>query len=111
MRNSATGTASQAPYRPKKSGRINRSRTVNTSVLQKEINAETVPFDRAVKNPEEVIFTPLNRNPTEKILKPTEASWKVRVSLVNTATIGVDRKMAANPITIEETDTNRKEMR
>ena len=61
VRNSATGMAIQAPLMPKIRGRIISEMTMNTSVLQKEIMAETFPLDNAVKNPDEVILIPLNK--------------------------------------------------
>ena len=46
---------------------------VNSSVLQNEMTAEVFPLDRAVKKPEDVIFSPLNRKLTAKSLKPATA--------------------------------------
>ena len=85
--------------------------TMNTSVLQKEIMAETLPLDRAVKNPDEVIFIPLNRKLMANSRKPTEASFQVRCSLVKMVTTDGEKKMAAATITREETATKRKEIR
>ena len=70
VRNSATGMAIHAPVRSRKAGRINKHNTINTSVRQNEIIADTSPLDKAVKKPEEVIFKPLNRKLTAKILNP-----------------------------------------
>ena len=77
VRNSATGMAIQAPLIPKIRGRINNEITIKTNVLQKEISADTFPLDSAVKNPEDVIFMPLNRKLMENNLNPTEASSQV----------------------------------
>ena len=49
------------------------SAVVNSSVLQNEMTAEVFPLDRAVKKPEDVIFSPLNRKLTAKSLKPATA--------------------------------------
>lgn len=46
---------------------------VNSRVLQKEMMAEVFPLDSAVKNPEDVMFNPLNRKLTAKSLKPATA--------------------------------------
>ena len=40
---------------------------------QKEMMAEVFPLDSAVKNPEDVMFNPLNRKLTAKSLKPATA--------------------------------------
>ena len=77
VRNSATGMAIQAPVKSRKVGKINKLNTINTSVRQNEIMAETRPLDKAVKNPEEVMFKPLNRKLKAKILNPGAASRKV----------------------------------
>lgn len=69
--------AIQAPLIPKIRGRINNEITIKTNVLQKEISADTFPLDSAVKNPEDVIFMPLNRKLMENNLNPTEASSQV----------------------------------
>ena len=72
--------AIHAPFRSRKVGRINRHNTINTSVRQKEITADTRPLDRAVKKPEEAIFKPLNRKLMAKILNPGAASRNVSAS-------------------------------
>ena len=77
VRNSATGMAIQAPLIPKIRGRINNEITIKTNVLQKEISADTFPLDNAVKNPEDVIFMPLNRKLMANSRNPTEASSQV----------------------------------
>ena len=69
--------AIQAPLIPKIRGRINNEITIKTNVLQKEISADTFPLDSAVKNPEDVIFMPLNRKLMANSLNPTEASSQV----------------------------------
>ena len=61
VRNSATGTASQAPLIPRNCGRTSSEIVVNTRVLSEEMIADTLPFDSAVKNPEERILKPQNR--------------------------------------------------
>ena len=80
VKNSATGMAIHAPVKPRKVGKINKLNTINTSVRQKEIIAEIRPLDKAVKNPEEVMFKPLNRKLMAKILNPGAASRKVSAS-------------------------------
>lgn len=75
--NACTGVAIQAPLIPKIRGRINNEITIKTNVLQKEISADTFPLDSAVKNPEDVIFMPLNRKLMENSRNPTEASSQV----------------------------------
>ena len=74
MQNSATGIAIQAPIIPKKLGRISNDKTMNPSERQKEIIAETLPFDKAVKNPDDVMLIPLNKKLMEKIWNPVAAS-------------------------------------
>ncbi len=69
--------AIQAPLIPKICGRINNEITIKTNVLQKEISADTFPLDSAVKNPEDVIFMPLNRKLMANSRNPTEASSQV----------------------------------
>lgn len=87
VKNSATGMAIHAPVKPRKVGKINKLNTINTSVRQKEIIAEIRPLDKAVKNPEEVMFKPLNRKLMAKILNPGAASRKVSASCVKTVWI------------------------
>lgn len=70
VRNSATGMASQAPVIPRNLGRIRRASVVNSRVRQKEMTAEVFPLDSAVKNPDDVMFRPLNRKFTAKRWKP-----------------------------------------
>ena len=74
VRNSATGTASQAPLIPRNCGRTSSEIVVNTRVLSKEMIADTLPFDSAVKNPEERILTPQNRKFMANSRKPVTAS-------------------------------------
>ena len=74
VRNSAIGTASQAPLIPRNCGRISREIVVNTRVLAKEMIADTLPFDNAVKNPEERILNPQNRKFMANSRKPVTAS-------------------------------------
>ena len=66
--------AIQAPVNPRKVGRVNKHKTINTNVLQNEMTAEIIPLDNAVKNPEEAMFKPLNRKFTAKILNPGAAN-------------------------------------
>ena len=73
VHSSATGMAIQAPVIPRNRGRISSAAVVNSSVLQNEMTAEVFPLDRAVKKPEDVIFSPLNRKLTAKSLKPATA--------------------------------------
>ena len=96
---------------PKIRGRIISEMTMNTSVLQKEIMAETFPLDNAVKNPDEVILIPLNKKLIANSRKPTEASCQVCCSLVKMVTMVGEKKMAAVTIAKDETATNRKEIR
>ena len=102
--------AIQAPFRSRKEGRINKHNTINTSVRQNEIIADTSPLDKAVKKPEEVIFKPLNRKLTAKILNPGAARRKVSASCVKIVTIGVDKVMAAIVRRIEEIPTKRNDI-
>ena len=111
VRNSATGMAIHAPVKSRKVGKINKLNTINTSVRQKEIIAEIRPLDKAVKNPEEVMFKPLNRKLMAKILNPGAASRKVSASCVKTETIGVDNVTAAIVRRTEEIPTKRKAIR
>lgn len=111
VRNSATGIASQAPTMPRKCGRIRSESTIKTSVRRKEMMADTRPFERAVKKPEEAILIPLNRKFTAKIRKPASASSKVAGSWVKTDTRGVALKTAASVMTTEDTITKRNEVR
>ena len=74
VQNSATGMAIHVPVIPKNFGRIRSDRTINPKVLQKEITAEMVPLDRAVKNPEDVMLMPLNRKLMANRRKPAAAS-------------------------------------
>lgn len=111
VKNSATGMAIHAPVKPRKVGKINKLNTINTSVRQKEIIAEIRPLDKAVKNPEEVMFKPLNRKLMAKILNPGAASRKVSASCVKTETIGVDNVTAAIVRRTEEIPTKRKAIR
>ena len=101
--------AIQAPLIPKKLGKIRRASTVNTKVLLEEIIAETLPFDRAVKKPELVIFSPLNKKFMANSLNPKSARAKVLASFVKTLTNGVDKAMDITVRTTEEIATNRKE--
>ena len=73
VQSSATGMAIQAPVMPRNLGRRRSAAVVNSRVLQKEMMAEVFPLDSAVKNPEDVMFNPLNRKLTAKSLKPATA--------------------------------------
>lgn len=101
--------AIQAPLIPKKLGKVRSANTVNTRVLLEEIIAEILPFDRAVKKPELVIFSPLNKKFIANSLNPKSAKAKVLASFVKTFTKGVDKTIDRTVRTIEEIATNRKE--
>ena len=74
VHSSATGIAIQAPVIPINLGRVNSASVVNSKVLQNEIMADVLPFDSAVKNPDEVILSPLNKKLTTNTLNPSQAS-------------------------------------
>ena len=69
---SAAGTAIQAPLMPRKCGSTSRQAAVKTKVRQNERIADTLPLDNAVKNPEDVMLTPLNKkqNPSKTHGRP-----------------------------------------
>ena len=110
VRNSAAGTAIQTPVIPRTGGSVKRQIAVNTNVLAKEIMADIVPLESAVKMPEDVILIPLNKKATANILKPEAASSKVALSSVKTETIGVAARMEINIKMTDETMTNRIEI-
>ena len=107
--NSATGIAIQAPFIPRSCGRNSSEITVNTSVLQNDIMAEILPLDSAVKKPDEVILSPLNRKPIANILNAGAASSNVSLSFVNIVIIGVVKISAIIVRTTEETATKIKD--
>ena len=57
--------ADQIPSIPQKIGRISTAATWNTTVLRKEIAADTIPLLRAVMKEEPKILKPQSRNETE----------------------------------------------
>lgn len=69
--------------------------------------ADTLPFERAVKKPEDVIFNPLNRKLIAKILNPISASSNVAGSCVNTVMIQVASTSAITVRIIADTATKR----
>ena len=62
---SATTVALQIPFMPNNCGIIKIDPTWNTNVRNKEINAETGPLFKAVKNHEAKIFIPAIKNPKQ----------------------------------------------
>ena len=106
VRNSATGMAIHAPVIPIISGNKISDSDINTSVLQNDIIADIFPFDRAVKNPDDNILSPLNKKLMANSLNPDAARLKVSASSVKTVIIGVDNNMAATAITTDEAATN-----
>ena len=105
VQSSDAGIAIHAPFSPHTRGKTSRNTTVKNSVLQKEINADTFPFDNAVKNPEDAILNPLNRKFIAKIWNPTDASSHVSGSFVNIVTIGFARIAATIVIATDEAIT------
>ena len=59
--------AAQTPPNLKNCGRIRSESTVKTNVRLKEIIAEILQFESAVKKPEEQMLKPLNRKLMAKI--------------------------------------------
>ena len=57
--------ASHTPSIPKILGNIMSGTTWKTKVLVKDINADTAPFPRAVKNAELKILNPINKKAME----------------------------------------------
>ena len=108
---SAAGTAIQAPLMPRKCGSKIRQTAVKTKVRQNERIADTLPLDNAVKNPEDVMLTPLNKKQKANKRNPVNASGKVSASWVNIVIIGRDNASAAPNKKIEDAMTNRKEIR
>ena len=108
---SAAGTAIQAPLMPRKCGSTIRQTAVKTKVRQNERIADTLPLDNAVKNPEDVMLTPLNKKQKANKRNPVNASGKVSASWVNIVIIGRDNTSAAPNKKIEDAMTNRKEIR
>lgn len=53
--------AAQMPSMPQKIGKISTAATWNTTVLRKEIVADTIPLLRAVKNEEPKILNPQSK--------------------------------------------------
>ena len=98
--------AIHAPVIPIISGNKISDSDINTSVLQNDIIADIFPFDRAVKNPDDIILSPLNKKLMAKSLNPDAARLKVSASSVKTVIIGVDNNMAATAITTDEAATN-----
>ena len=72
--------------------------------------ADTFPLDKAVKNPEEIMFNPLNKKLMENNLKPTTAKLYVSTSFVNIPTKIFELKIAASIINIEDSAVNPKEI-
>ena len=105
VQSSDAGIAIHAPFSPHIRGKTSRNTTLNNSVLQKEINADIFPLERAVKNPEDAILNPLNRKLIAKIWNPTDASSHVPESFVNIVTIGFARTAATTVIATDEAIT------
>lgn len=78
---SAMGMASQTPVTPNKFGSVNKAIKMKKNVLEKEIIADVLPSDKAVKSADVKIFVPENKNPVEKIRNPTKASSYTELSL------------------------------
>lgn len=108
---SAAGTAIQAPLMPRKCGSTSRQAAVKTKVRQNERIADTLPLDNAVKNPEDVMLTPLNKKQKANKRNPVNANGKVSASWVNIVIIGRDKASDAPNKKIEDAMTNRKEIR
>ncbi len=67
---SATATAHQIPLMPNTIGSINTAASCITSVLRKDMVADTSPLPRPVKKPEPNTLNPQNRNDMEKSIIP-----------------------------------------
>ena len=74
---SATATAHQIPLMPNTIGSINTAASCITSVLRKDMVADTSPLPRPVKKPEPNTLNPQNRNDMEKSIIPV---WVIPVS-------------------------------
>lgn len=74
MTPSAKGIASQTPVILKNLGNVIKVMVIKPKVLRKEIMADILPFDSAVKKAETKILKPLKRKLKEKIIKPFLAS-------------------------------------
>ena len=70
VRASATTTALHIPLSPYIAGRIITAPIWNTSVLRKDITAETIPLFYAVKKDEPNMSNPLRRKTKAYILNP-----------------------------------------
>lgn len=73
---SAVTMESQIPSVSQKSGRIRTAPVWNTSVLIKEIAADTRPLFKAVKKDDPKIANPENKNEKEKMEKARSVSDK-----------------------------------
>ena len=96
---------------PRIGGSTSREITVKTRVRLNERIAEIFPFESAVKNPDDVMLSPLNRKLNAKIGNPVTASESVFGSCVNTVTSGRESEIATNRRTIDEAPTKTKEIR
>ena len=67
---SATATAHQIPLMPNTIGSINTAASCITSVLRKDMVADTSPLPRPEKKPEPNTLNPQNRNDMEKSIIP-----------------------------------------
>lgn len=70
MHKSANGTTSHIPLIEKICGRIAIPRRKKNRLREKEMMADILPLDRAVKRAEVNILLPLNKKLKAKILKP-----------------------------------------
>ena len=78
------GTTSQIPIIFKNNGNINIIGTKNPNERINDINAETLPFPKAVNSADEKILMPSNKNDMANIRKPvTVISYNVDVLSVN----------------------------
>ena len=75
---SATATAHQIPLMPNTIGSINTAASCITSVLRKDMVADTSPLPRPVKKPEPNTLNQQNRNDMEKSIIPV---WVIRHSV------------------------------
>ena len=105
VQSSDAGIAIHAPFSPHTRGSTSKNTTVKSNVLQKEINADIFPLERAVKNPEDAILNPLNRKLIAKIWNPVDASSHVPGSFVNIVTIDFARIAATIVIATEDAIT------
>ena len=74
-KHSALGMASQAPISLKGMGRSRIAPTRNTKVLEKEMTADTRPFERAVNQAEAKILKPINRKAKAYCQNPWRTIW------------------------------------